>query len=157
MDLLMDKPYRDRGRPDLSFEVEGMKTAVHIDGTLNDSKDTDRGWDIEIAIPFAALKSITNLNHPKDGDQWRVNFAGGVPGARKAGMVGVESARPHGYAHAGTLRLCEVYDQAAEVMARSLPLPEYRERGRRRDTVHNMTSPHRLGTISPHSTLEAAI
>jgi hypothetical protein len=75
MDLLMDKPYRDRGRPDLSFEVESMKTAVHIDGTLNDPKDTDRGWDIEIAIPFASLKSLGVVDHPKAGDQWRVNFA----------------------------------------------------------------------------------
>ncbi|HTL30883.1 MAG TPA: carbohydrate-binding family 9-like protein [Tepidisphaeraceae bacterium] len=75
MDLLMDKPYRERGKADKSYELQGMKTAIHVDGTLNDSKDTDRGWDIEIAIPFGALKSISNVDHPRAGDQWRFNFA----------------------------------------------------------------------------------
>ena len=117
MDLLMDKPYRDRGRPDLSFELEGMKTAVHIDGTLNDSKDTDRGWDIEIAIPFASLKSITKVDHPKDGDQWRVNFAaGGVPRAGKARVVGLVTARPHGYAHAGTVRVRSMFCESEVIV-----------------------------------------
>jgi hypothetical protein len=75
MDLTMDKPYRDRGAPDKSFELTGMKTAVHIDGTLNDNSNTDRGWTIEMAIPFAALKSISGVDRPKDAQQWRVNFA----------------------------------------------------------------------------------
>jgi hypothetical protein len=75
LDLLMNKPYRDHGWPDKSLELAGMKTAVHIDGTLNDASDTDRGWDIEIAIPFASLKSISNVDRPRAGDQWRVNFA----------------------------------------------------------------------------------
>jgi hypothetical protein len=75
MDLLMNKPYRDRGRPDLSFELEGMKTAVHIEGTLNDATDIDRGWDVEIAIPFPSLKNISQVDHPRDGDAWRFNFA----------------------------------------------------------------------------------
>lgn len=73
MDLTMDKPYRDRGKPDLSFELTGMKTAVHVDGTLNNPNDTDRGWDIEIAIPFAALQSLAKK--PAPNDQWRINLA----------------------------------------------------------------------------------
>jgi hypothetical protein len=73
MDLTMDKPYRDRGKPDLSFELTGLKTAVHVDGTLNDASDTDRGWDVEIAIPFAALEALAKK--PSPNEQWRINLA----------------------------------------------------------------------------------
>ena len=31
-----------------AWEITGLKTAVHIDGTLNDPRDTDRGWTVEI-------------------------------------------------------------------------------------------------------------
>lgn len=75
MDLSMNKPYRDHGKPDLSFELKGLKTAVHIDGTLNQPGDTDRGWDIEIAIPFASLAPIGKPAAPEAGERWRLNFA----------------------------------------------------------------------------------
>ena len=44
--------------------------AVHLDGTLNDSSDVDRGWSAELAIPFAALDGA----RPKAGDEWRFNL-----------------------------------------------------------------------------------
>ena len=45
--------------------------AVHIDGTLNDPRDVDRGWTVELAIPFAALPGAP---HPRRGDEWRFNL-----------------------------------------------------------------------------------
>jgi Carbohydrate family 9 binding domain-like len=51
-DLLLSKPYRDDGRAVSSWEIAGLKTAVHLDGTLNDPRDKDRGWTLEIAWPF---------------------------------------------------------------------------------------------------------
>ena len=51
-DLLLDKPYKDGGKADNSWEFAGMKTAVHVDGTLNNPGDIDRGWSVEIAIPW---------------------------------------------------------------------------------------------------------
>lgn len=45
--------------------------AVHVDGTLNDSSDVDRGWTVELAIPFASLPGSPR---PRAGDEWRFNL-----------------------------------------------------------------------------------
>lgn len=47
--------------------------AVHLDGTLNDARDVDRGWSAELAIPFAALTGNPKP-HPEKGDEWRFNL-----------------------------------------------------------------------------------
>ena len=75
-DLLLRKPYRDGGKGDNSWEIPGLKTAVHVDGTLNDPRDKDRGWTVEIAFPWAVLGKLSRQPAPpRDGDQWRVNFS----------------------------------------------------------------------------------
>jgi hypothetical protein len=75
-DLFLTRPYRDGGRAVNSWEIPGLKTAVHIDGTLNDPRDTDRGWSVELAFPWAVLKEAAyQPAPPKDGDHWRVNFS----------------------------------------------------------------------------------
>jgi hypothetical protein len=75
-DLLLSKPYKDGGRAINAWEITGLKTAVHVNGTLNDPSDTDRGWTVEIRWPWAGLKELTRSPvPPKDGDQWRVNFS----------------------------------------------------------------------------------
>ncbi|WP_422926994.1 carbohydrate-binding family 9-like protein [Singulisphaera sp. PoT] len=75
-DLRLVKAYRDGGPAENQYELPGLKTAVHVDGTLNDPSDTDKGWSVEFAIPWAALKSIAHREcPPTDGDQWRVNFS----------------------------------------------------------------------------------
>jgi hypothetical protein len=75
-DLLLRKPYRDGGPPVDSWNIDGLVTAVHIDGTLNDPRDIDRGWSVEIAFPWAALKEYAHRpSPPRDGDQWRINFS----------------------------------------------------------------------------------
>ncbi len=48
----------------------GALHAVHLDGTLNEPRDVDRGWSAELAIPFAALDGA----RPKVGDEWRFNL-----------------------------------------------------------------------------------
>lgn len=55
---------------DHDWTAEGMKHAVHVDGTVQQSDDTDRGWRVEVAIPFAALESSV----PESGDTWRANL-----------------------------------------------------------------------------------
>jgi hypothetical protein len=47
--------------------------AVHLDGTLNDPGDVDRGWTAELAIPFAALTGMPAPS-PRRGDKWRFNL-----------------------------------------------------------------------------------
>ena len=75
-DLLLPKPYKDDGKAVNGWEIHGLKSAVAIAGTLNDSRDTDRGWSVELAIPWAALGELARRpTPPRDGDQWRVNFS----------------------------------------------------------------------------------
>ncbi len=72
-DLMLDKPYRSGGSFFIPWNCEGLQLAVHCDGTLNKSKDKDRRWFVEMAIPFAALKR--DFNDPKNYKVWRINFS----------------------------------------------------------------------------------
>lgn len=55
-----------------AFNVEGLEHAVHIDGTLNNDKDKDKSWTVELKIPF---KSIPGLKAPPKGaSNWAVNL-----------------------------------------------------------------------------------
>ena len=75
-DLFLPKPYKDDGKALDGWEIAGLKSAVHLDGTLNDARDTDRGWSVELALPWKALgQQARRPAPPRDGDQWRVNFS----------------------------------------------------------------------------------
>ncbi len=74
-DLFLAKPYKQKGRADNSWEIPGLQSAVHVDGTLNDPRDTDRGWTVELAFPWAAFALRAPVKPPKPGDEWRVNFS----------------------------------------------------------------------------------
>jgi hypothetical protein len=75
--LSLVKPYRDGGPALDPTELEGLRTAVRVDGTMNQPGDTDKSWSIEIAIPWKALKPFAERQacSPRDGDQWRMNFS----------------------------------------------------------------------------------
>ena len=75
-DLLLPRPYKDGGKAVNDWEIAGLKSAVHLDGTLNVVTDTDRGWSVELAVPWSALGELARrASPPADGDQWRVNFS----------------------------------------------------------------------------------
>jgi ketosteroid isomerase-like protein len=75
-DLFLPRPYKDGGRADNGWEIPGLKTAVHCRGTLNDPRDEDHGWNLEIAIPWGILREYAHRPAPPHaGDQWRVNFS----------------------------------------------------------------------------------
>jgi len=75
-DLLLPKPYRDDGKAVNGWEMTGMRSAVHLDGTLNHWPDEDRGWSVELALPWAALGELARRPWPPaDGDHWRINFS----------------------------------------------------------------------------------
>ncbi|UCG51779.1 MAG: carbohydrate-binding family 9-like protein [Candidatus Latescibacterota bacterium] len=75
-DLLLLKPYRDGGPALHDWDIPGLKTAVYVDGTLNQPGDTDVGWTVEIAFPWTGLWEYAHGPTPPDsGDQWRVNFS----------------------------------------------------------------------------------
>lgn len=75
-DLLLIKPYRDGGPAVNCWDIAGMKSAVHVNGTLNDPTDIDQGWSLEMALPWGALKECAHRTTPPlDGDRWRINFS----------------------------------------------------------------------------------
>lgn len=75
-DLLLLKPYRDQQKVAVdSWDIIGLKTAIHLDGTLNNPTDIDKGWSAEIAIPWKVLEECAPKSIPENGDQWRVNFS----------------------------------------------------------------------------------
>jgi hypothetical protein len=75
-DLFLPKPYKDKGSAVDSWNIEGLKTAVCVRGTLNTPADIDSGWSVEIAMPWKALGQYAHRPAPPDdGDQWRINFS----------------------------------------------------------------------------------
>ena len=85
-DLYLHRRYKDDGPAEHGWNAEGLKTFVHINGTLNDPTDKDTGWSLEWAIPWSAFKP-PNMDRPgfgekergsavpKPGDEWRLNFS----------------------------------------------------------------------------------
>jgi hypothetical protein len=75
-DLLLIKPYRDGGPAVTGWDIAGLKVGTHIDGTINNPKDIDKGWTVEIIIPLSNLKDWRNgTSNPKAGDKWRIDFS----------------------------------------------------------------------------------
>lgn len=80
-DLYLNTGYKDIGHtptqalPDCVWNINGMKTAVWVDGTINDPRDIDKGWSVEFAIPWSELaQTAYRPSPPLNGDTWRMNF-----------------------------------------------------------------------------------
>lgn len=62
-----------------NWPYPGKRTAVHIDGTVNNDKDRDRGWTVELAFPWKGLEWLAKADNrslpPKEGDVWRMDFS----------------------------------------------------------------------------------
>ena len=76
-DLLLTAPYRDRGNMYLnSWDFNGMKSAVKCYGTLNNPKDTDESWSVEIAIPWSSIIEVRSRRKMfKAGECMKVNYS----------------------------------------------------------------------------------
>lgn len=75
-DLMLTRPYRDEGVPLNAWNMNGMRSAVKLYGTLNDPSDRDERWTFEMAIPIATLLEVQSYKYRiKAGDQWRLNFS----------------------------------------------------------------------------------
>ena len=61
------------------WDMPGLRSAVHIDGSINNNGDKDRGWTVEIAIPWSSLKVLAEADGralpPLKGDTWRMDFS----------------------------------------------------------------------------------
>lgn len=74
MDLIMDKPYRSGGQFMMQWDCPGLKLAIGLNGTLNNSKDTDKNWIVEMAIPQRAIKM--SFDNPLKANKYmRMNFS----------------------------------------------------------------------------------
>jgi len=56
------------------WNCPGLKSAVQIEGTLNNYDDVDEFWQLEVAIPFAGLPTLQGRT-PRDGDRWLFHVA----------------------------------------------------------------------------------
>jgi hypothetical protein len=61
----------------LDFDLAGLQTAVRLDGRINDPSTVDRGWTVEMALPWASLKVLFNDGRvpPREGDTLRCDFS----------------------------------------------------------------------------------
>lgn len=108
------------------WDIRGLKTAVQVYGTVNDTSDVDLGWTCEIAIPWVAMEdSIDGGGRPQPGDLWRLNLyriertAGRA--AREQVAADMQRARPlYG-------RLQDVLARAEVDSAEDLDLGKYPE------------------------------
>ena len=74
-DLLLVKPYRESAPVLDSWDIQGLQTAVSINGTLNDASDIDKSWSVEIAMPWEVLKEASGSNELPAEKFWRINFS----------------------------------------------------------------------------------
>ena len=69
LDMLIVRRGAAAGTKRWSIFESGMITAVKINGTLNNWKDEDQNWSVEIAIPLSAFNDTTSL--PRVNDRWK--------------------------------------------------------------------------------------
>ncbi len=85
-DLFLHRRYKEAGPAEHAWNAVGLKTAVAINGTLNDPTDTDISWTLEWAIPWSAFtppawdkpsfgEKARAAAAPVVGAEWRVNFS----------------------------------------------------------------------------------
>ncbi|MBQ3954729.1 MAG: carbohydrate-binding family 9-like protein [Clostridia bacterium] len=80
-DLYMERPQRDRVRRINSWDIRGLETAVKIDGRLNDPTADNRGWSVEMKLPWYSFRESeadsVRPSHfaPVPGEVWRMDFS----------------------------------------------------------------------------------
>ena len=61
------------------WDFPGLQAAVQVDGTLNDARDVDTGWTVELALPWAGMELLARGDGrtlpPRPGDTWRMDFS----------------------------------------------------------------------------------
>jgi hypothetical protein len=138
-DLFLTKPYRDAPMITLSdWEFLGMKSAVFLDGTVNNPQDVDRSWSVEVFLPWRSIYQVSSLrrSRPREGDHMRIEFQRVQwplevrDGAyAKVPMTGEERLRSHFWLwspiEAGTSHAPEYwgYVQFTQTLAGAQPIP----------------------------------
>ncbi len=60
-----------------NWDMPGLLSAVHMNGTINDDSDKDKGWTVELAIPWKSLSLLADGRAlpPANDDVWRMDFS----------------------------------------------------------------------------------
>ncbi len=69
------RAYGDAWRSDTGAWFDGFVSRMDLRGTLNDRRDEDAGWSIEIALPWSGFQRYGQTGVPAVGDVWRMNFS----------------------------------------------------------------------------------
>ena len=58
------------------WDLPGLRSAVHVDGVINERAVIDKGWTVELAFPWAGMGWLANGRSlpPQDGDVWSMFF-----------------------------------------------------------------------------------
>jgi hypothetical protein len=61
----------------LDFDLAGLETAVRVDGKINDPSTIDRGWTVELALPWKSLAFLFagRTLPPQEGETLRCDFS----------------------------------------------------------------------------------
>jgi hypothetical protein len=75
-EVFWDKANGRGGKGIFGWDLIGIKHAVQIQGTLNCPGDKDKGWKVELALPWESMERMCPHSSlpPKPGDTWRINF-----------------------------------------------------------------------------------
>lgn len=70
------------------IDFSGVQLAASVDGTLNQTGDKDRGWSLEVAIPWSNFEELGAVAAPKPGTVWTANLNrwDGVEPARRLSL-----------------------------------------------------------------------
>ena len=168
-DLFLEKPYREGGHAEDAWNIEGLKTGVRIHGTLNDPTDTDSGWTVTMALPWASLERASHTRAaPRPGERWRINYSrvewrttveGGayhkVPGLREdnwvwtpQGMIDMHQPEHWGYVEFSPLSA----DRRPVPLPAPIPQPPLVLSGYRADVSGAVMAYH-----SPHPEAETSL
>ncbi len=74
-DLFLTKPYRDGNATIDGWDIKGLQSAIVVNGTLNSPKDIDKGWQLELAVPWAAFRTSYGQDNVPRNKFWRINFS----------------------------------------------------------------------------------
>ena len=60
----------------LDWDFPGLRSAVLVDGKLNDRSFVSKGWTVELAFPWAGMTPLANGRSlpPQEGDVWNIFF-----------------------------------------------------------------------------------
>jgi hypothetical protein len=91
------------------FDMKGVKIAAVQDGTMDHPGDQDRGWSLEVAIPWENFHDLARKLPPDANSEWTANlnrWDGVAPNRRLSQWSdsGLKETNPHNPGRFGRLR-----------------------------------------------------